>query len=61
MRIGGKSPPAGVVPDMEGDVKRAGEGGGGEVKEAATVVTLICAGRQCRCRMTVIRRRAASH
>ncbi len=47
-------------PDMEVLVK-GGEGGERRRgQEAATVITLIFAGQPSRCRMTVIRRRAAS-
>ena len=45
---------------MEGLVKGDDKEGAVEVKWAATVVTLIFAGRLGRSRMTVIRRRAAS-
>src|ERR1035437_9621432 len=47
-------------PDMEVFVKWGEGGKRRRGQSAATVITLIFAGQQSRCRMTVIRRRAAS-
>lgn len=50
----------GLKSDMEGNVKGVGGAGRGREQGMATVITLICAGRRSRSRMTVSRHRAAS-